>query len=281
MSRWVFFFLCSLASLGAQEKHELAVCALFKNEADHLKEWIEYHRIIGVDHFYLYDNGSTDHSIKVLKPYIKEKVVTLVRWPDLVKKEEGRKLTDWVLSTQIPAYENAIVFHAKTRAKWLVFLDVEEFVVPENEDSILEILKKHHMEVAIAVTTDCFDASFERISFPSRLVIDTDDLTKESPKDARERVRKVIFKPDAYAGSSWSPYQCQFKGERKVLDVDENEIRVNRYQGRNALSIKQKRKVCIEKEDLKKQALDAGYDVQDQRRSIQRFIPELSSRMGQ
>ena len=280
MSKWFFFFLCSFAFLGAKQKYELAVCALFKNEADHLKEWIEYHKIVGVEHFYLYDNGSTDEYMKVLKPYIKEKVVTLVRWPDLVKKEEGKKLTDWVLSTQIPAYENAIVFHAKRRAKWLVFLDVEEFIVPEKEDSILKILKKHYSEAALAIFTDCFDASHEEVSFLKPFVIDAEDLTREPPKDIREKVKKVIFKPDAYVGSSWAPYLCQFKEGQKVLDLDENEIRVNRYLERDAFTIKQKRKIWLEKEGLKNKAIDDGYDVQDQRRTIHRFIPELMHRMG-
>ena len=53
----VFLFLsCSLnRSAYAQEKGELkktvkkynlSVCALFKNEAGYLKEWIEYHKLI-------------------------------------------------------------------------------------------------------------------------------------------------------------------------------------------------------------------------------------------
>ncbi|KIC71464.1 hypothetical protein DB44_DM00010, partial [Candidatus Protochlamydia amoebophila] len=31
--------------------YDLSVCAIFKNEAPYLKEWIEYHRLIGVKHF--------------------------------------------------------------------------------------------------------------------------------------------------------------------------------------------------------------------------------------
>ena len=42
------------------KKYNLSICAIFKNEAKYLKEWIEYHRIFGVDHFYLYNIGSRD-----------------------------------------------------------------------------------------------------------------------------------------------------------------------------------------------------------------------------
>ncbi len=43
-----------------------------KNEGAYIKERIEYHKIVGVERFYLYDNGSTDETKKVLEPYIKD-----------------------------------------------------------------------------------------------------------------------------------------------------------------------------------------------------------------
>src|SRR5947209_4668609 len=38
----------------------LAICAIFKDEAPYLAEWVTFHRLMGVDRFYLYDNRSTD-----------------------------------------------------------------------------------------------------------------------------------------------------------------------------------------------------------------------------
>ena len=46
-----------------KKKFYVSICAIFKNESMYMKEWIEYHRIIGVDHFYLYNNFSSDNSI--------------------------------------------------------------------------------------------------------------------------------------------------------------------------------------------------------------------------
>lgn len=40
----------------------LAVCAIFKDEAAYLREWLDFHLLMGVEHFYLYDNGSSDQS---------------------------------------------------------------------------------------------------------------------------------------------------------------------------------------------------------------------------
>ena len=33
---------------------------MLKDEADALMEWIEYHALLGVEHFYVYDNLSGD-----------------------------------------------------------------------------------------------------------------------------------------------------------------------------------------------------------------------------
>ncbi|MBR2734192.1 MAG: glycosyltransferase family 2 protein, partial [Selenomonadaceae bacterium] len=40
--------------------HDLAIAAILKNEGHYIKEWLDYHLLAGVDHFYLYDNDSTD-----------------------------------------------------------------------------------------------------------------------------------------------------------------------------------------------------------------------------
>ena len=38
------------------KKYKISICGIFKNESCFLKEWIEYHEILGVEHFYLYNN---------------------------------------------------------------------------------------------------------------------------------------------------------------------------------------------------------------------------------
>lgn len=45
---------------AASKKWRICACSLVSNEAAYLPEWIEYHRLQGIDHFVLYDNNSTD-----------------------------------------------------------------------------------------------------------------------------------------------------------------------------------------------------------------------------
>ena len=109
---FVIFILLLGQQLRADEarrqpmRYQLSICAFFKNEARYLKEWIEYHRLIGVDHFYLYNNGSTDDFKRVLNPYVRKGVVTLVNWPTICPDEE-ENCDMWMLGTKMPAFENA------------------------------------------------------------------------------------------------------------------------------------------------------------------------------
>ena len=56
-------------TIGAQ-KYYLSVIAMFKNEAQVMKEWLDHHIGHGVEHFYLVDDFSTDSCMSVLSPYI-------------------------------------------------------------------------------------------------------------------------------------------------------------------------------------------------------------------
>ena len=46
---------------------KIAVCAIFKDEAPYLLEWLAFHKMIGIDLFVLYDNGSTDGGADLIR----------------------------------------------------------------------------------------------------------------------------------------------------------------------------------------------------------------------
>ena len=52
-----------------EKKYKVSICAIFKNEGKYLREWIEFHRIIGIEHFYLYNNNSDDNYETVATVY--------------------------------------------------------------------------------------------------------------------------------------------------------------------------------------------------------------------
>lgn len=115
-------------------KYNVSICAIFKNEAPYLKEWIEFHKIVGVEHFYLYNNNSTDEYLEVLKPYLDSGLVELKDWP--------------MAQGQMPAYENFMNTKA-SETKWVGFIDLDEYVIPNEADNIYDFLKDHENKTSV------------------------------------------------------------------------------------------------------------------------------------
>ncbi len=108
-------------------KYHVCLCGIFKNEGKILKEWIEYYLMIGVDHFYLYNNFSTDNYKEILAPYISQGKVTLVEWP--------------VQYGQLTAYQDCL-HRFGSECQWMGFIDLDEFVCFKNATSIGRWLNK-------------------------------------------------------------------------------------------------------------------------------------------
>ena len=105
--------------------NELAIGAIMKNEGPYLKEWLDFHILVGVTKFYLYDNESNDDTVKILQPYIKKGIVEYTYWP-------GRAM-------QMPAYHDIINKHSLD-TRWLALIDLDEFLVPVVNDTVPEFL---------------------------------------------------------------------------------------------------------------------------------------------
>jgi hypothetical protein len=105
----------------ADKRFDVAMVAIVKNEAPYIAKWIEYHGLIGVEHFYIYDNGSTDDLAKTLKPYCLQGRATLIFWPE----HPG----------QVSAYNHAIKIFGRDCA-WMALLDIDEFIHLTDSDSL-------------------------------------------------------------------------------------------------------------------------------------------------
>ncbi len=159
MTNWIFLVFFFFVSLGATEpvvrekKHAVAICAIFQNEARFLKEWVEYHYSIGVDHFYLYNNLSADHYKEVLNPYRKKGIITLIDWP-YPTNADGK---NWPV-IQTNAYMDNLP-KAKKEAKWIAYLDTDEFIVPMKGGSLPAILEEYKAYGGVCLNWQCYGTS--------------------------------------------------------------------------------------------------------------------------
>ena len=71
--------LANASSREPEKGNMIALVAVVKNEGRYLEEWIGYHLMLGVDHVYLYDDGSTDDSAEAYKTMYKTGRLTVHR----------------------------------------------------------------------------------------------------------------------------------------------------------------------------------------------------------
>ena len=126
-----------------QRKYNISICQIFKDEAPYLREWIEYHMMIGIDHFYFYDNNSSDGYESIIQPYIEKGIITLVKWP----KEHA----------QVEAYEDCIR-RFRNESDWIGFIDVDEFIVPVAENSFPKFLNRFSKKPAVLIYWRVFNS---------------------------------------------------------------------------------------------------------------------------
>lgn len=125
-----------LKDVTASPKYNLAVCAIAKDEGKYFKEWIEWHRSQGVEKFYIYDNESTDSTKEVLEPFIESGLVEYVYFPGYRR--------------QLAAYDDCLAKH-RYDARWLAFIDLDEFIVPVADKSIPDFLKRFESFPAVEI----------------------------------------------------------------------------------------------------------------------------------
>lgn len=115
--------------MNYKKKQYVAMSAMCKDRIEYILEWIDYHYMIGVQHFILYDNNTYDLK-NYLQQYIDNNIVTIIKWTD---NKTGR---------QIRAQNEAI--RAFGTFRWIGFLDIDEFVVLLNDEmDIKSYLQKY------------------------------------------------------------------------------------------------------------------------------------------
>lgn len=152
----LFFYNIEKKKEKRKKRFYVSICSIFKNEAKYFEEWLEYHVMIGVEHFYLYNNFSEDDYHKILEKYIKNGLVTLVEWP--------------VPQGQVTAYMDCFQKN-KSESQWICFLDLDEFICLYEKTDIKEWLKKYEKYPSIVVYWKMF-GSTGKIKREKRLVIE-------------------------------------------------------------------------------------------------------------
>jgi hypothetical protein len=172
---------------------QIAVIAMFRDEAPYLREWIEYHIMMGISRFYLFDNESVDNPRAVLDPYIKSGIVIFRTLPDREINRLKQKYGD---------YNKPHVAHwlaleqVRETAKWVAIIDIDEFILPKKDADIPAFLSRFAPDVSqILLGWNVFGSGGHREK-PDGLVIE--NYTRRGPIPD-SRAFKAIVNPRAIA----------------------------------------------------------------------------------
>ncbi|EPA8397172.1 glycosyltransferase family 2 protein [Escherichia coli] len=196
-------------------KNRLAIAAIFKNEAPYILEWIAYHKMIGVSHFYIADNISTDGSSQILEALHQQGIITRIPFPTLNNTPP-----------QLPAY-NHIVKTAKEDkiCNWLAFIDADEFLAPERmEHGLNDLFELMNDETVGAIALNW--ASYGS----SNYIVPNDDLvinrfTYRSDDNHRSnKPYKSLVRLDGYNHSGPTPHAFVLKKGYKFIKTNKEII---------------------------------------------------------
>jgi Glycosyltransferase family 92 len=182
---------------GGRMMNTIAVCAIFKDEAPYLLEWLAFHALIGVDHFFLYDNGSSDGGGELIRRSGFAGSVTLLDWAD----RPG----------QLSAYNHFRVNHAR-QFTWAGFIDIDEYIMPVDGDSIRDILLRsvYQPYAAILLQWLVFGPSGHDHR-PEGLVIE--NYTRRLPQtDGACCHVKTLVRTEHLLGMDYTPHAAECSG---------------------------------------------------------------------
>jgi Glycosyltransferase family 92 len=261
---------------------ELAIAAIFQNEARWLAEWIEYHLLTGIQHFFLYNNLSIDNYQDVLRPYVESGEVDLIEWPYISESTYDE--------AQCKAYSDALA-RVRNKVKWLAMIDVDEFLVPIQDDGLSSVLSRFESDLAIGgvcIAWVCFGTSYVPKIPQDRLMIETLILSEPEtetlgPFPWDQGKFKSIVRPDR-TNFFESPHVAVYNAGHSQVPLCRDLIQINHYWTRDEaffnevkLSRNARRGVPVETSS----SWAAAMNIEARQNGpILRFVPSLRKRMS-
>ena len=123
-----------------------SICLITKDSNHYIKEWLDYHINLGVQHFYIYDDYSKVPLKELLTSYIENGFV--IYEPITFKKPQQQQLI---------IYIKCLRDHCKD-SFWIAFIDDDEFLIPKVKP-LLEFMKEFENYGGLVVNNVQFGSS--------------------------------------------------------------------------------------------------------------------------
>ncbi len=190
--------------------NNIAVCAIFKNEAPYILEWIAHHKSIGIEHYYIADNISTDGSSELLKKLNDDGIIHRLEWPT----EPGVK-------PQLPAYNKLAELARNDGVTWAFFIDADEFIKLINgycdvSSAIEPIIRNDPLIGGVAINWATYGSSGIILN-PTRNIIQNFD--HRFKKDSNiNRHYKSLVNLNHFISSGSTPHEFKIENGYKYIN---------------------------------------------------------------
>ena len=265
---------------AASPRQLLAFATIFKGENTYLREWLEFHRLVGVDHFYLYDDDGSAEAKDLLQPYVDAGVVTRHPWTHLDGTRFDRA-TPWGQRNKNHLAFAHAARHYRARAQWLMKIDVDEFLVPVSGDSLrpaIEALDPRRLK-GVRIPRWNFGSSGHRVR-PAAPVTAAYTRREASPSNHKDLANGDRLSDNRFANSAhWWHYRW-WRGGR-LLPADLCALRIHHYYPKSLEEY-----LARQNTSGGRPQTEAGFRERDARgsevedRALLRFQPALEARLA-
>lgn len=200
----------------------VCVAAILKDEDRFVEEWVAYHRLLGVAHFYLYDNDPRQPLHDILTAH--RDYVTVREW--LIDHDDRRHPGR---TKQIKAYRHCLE-HDAFRYGWVAFIDADEFIAFDAHPDLETFLGEFSAHDSIALNWHVFGHN-GHYEDPPGLVIESLTRRMKEPR----AVVKSVSRPEAIAAID-SAHVCRLRWGRTLVDANKQPYRKELYPGKTRVA---------------------------------------------
>ena len=180
---------------------------MFRDHVRDLAEWIEFHRLVGVERFFLYDNLSQDDHLDVLAPYVESGLVVHHEWP--------------MFPGQLQAHADCLERH-RDDARWIAFLDQDEFLFSPTGRPVPEILPDFEQHPGVVVNSLAYGTSGHLTPQTGLLI---ENYVRRSDREARNRIVKSIVDPRRTIAPGNSPHSFRYANRARAVTENGEPVR--------------------------------------------------------
>lgn len=183
------------------KKKDIAICAIIRNEAKNLEEWIAFHYLQGAGKIIIYDDASMDNPRAVLDKYIKLGLVDFIH----ISSDYDLSGTEDLQFEKMNECLNLVTTIRQSEGlRFVLFPDLDEFIYPVQDNLTLsDVLNRDHdREPCLILPRTYYGTSLKHRTPNSGLIIENYFMRSPIGDDGFPKV--IVHLDPSYSGKKHS-----------------------------------------------------------------------------